>query len=248
MALHHARVAALGILSFLGLSAGAEASYSETWNDPGAGANRWYYFQAGAPDNGDVPLAWTASGGVDPAPSGFVSADLGAATTWTPTGAGNYFLAYTYRSHHPLDLTLAPWAEIALKDGGGLDLGGGTLRFWIGDFDDPNGPNPPAATYSFFYLDLPLAYGTAGWVTNSIDTTAYSWVQFANQNGRPVGDLLSDPQQWGIGLFGAADTPGGTLALDNFIPSPAPLALIALGLAGLGWTRRRAPLALTAAA
>lgn len=238
MAVHRACAAALGILSTLGLAA-AQAGYVETWNNPGAGANHWYYFQVDAPDTGDVPLNWTGSGGVDPAPSGYVRADAAAATTWAATGPGDYFLAYTYQWYNPIDLTQDPGARIALRDGGGLNLDGGTLRFWIGEYSDPDGQGPTAPSYSFFYLDHALSYGAQGWETNTIDTRAHSWVDFGSQGGRPVGDLLSNPQQWGIGLFGAGSDPGGILALDNFVPSPAPLVLIALGLTGLGWMRRR---------
>lgn len=240
MAAHRTGAAALGVLSALALTAATQAGYVETWNAPGAGANQWFYFDKNAPNDGDVPLAWTGSGGVDPAPSGYVGSNLGNATTWNPTGAGNYFVAYTYQRFHHLDLGAAPGVSIALSDPGGLNLGGGTLRFWIGEYVDTDGGGPALPTYSFYFLDRTLSYGSASWVTNTIDIADYSWTQFANQNGRPVTALLDGPQQWGIGLFGATSAPSGTLALDNFVPAPAPLALIALGLAGLGWTRRRA--------
>ena len=84
-----------------------------------------------------------------------------------------------------------------------------------------------------------MTYGTADWVVNAIDTAGDQWVEFANQGARPVADPLTQPRQWGFGLFGGG-APIGTLALDNDgIPLPAPLPLIALGLAGLGLARRR---------
>ncbi|WP_295437179.1 hypothetical protein [uncultured Thiodictyon sp.] len=225
----HARAAAaLGALSALTLATAVPAGYTETWNaDPN--------------DNGDVPLTWTANGGAAPAPSGYVAADLGDATSWTPTGAGIFFLAYTYDSWHRIDLATDPRVYIALRDGGGLGLDGGLLCFWIGEYDDPDGPTGPInPTLAFYYYDRVLTYGAADWVVNAIDTAGGQWVAFANQGGPSVADLLTHPQQWGFGLFGGGDTPVGTLALDNYgVPVPAPLPLIVLGLAGLRQARCR---------
>ena len=78
----HARaVAALGALSALTLATAVPAGYTETWNANPPAENHWFYFDATDPnDNGDVPLAWAASGGAAPAPSGYVTAALDAAT------------------------------------------------------------------------------------------------------------------------------------------------------------------------
>jgi len=238
----HARAAAaLGALSAWTLAGAVSAGYTELWNANPPAENHWFYFDSTDPnDNGDVPLTWTASGGAAPAPSGYAAADLGDATSWTPTGAGNFFLAYTYDSWHRIDLATDPRVYIALRDGGGLGLGGGLLRFWIGEYDDPDGAGGDAAILAFYYYDRVLTYGAADWVVNAIDTAGGQWVEFANQGGRPVANLLTHPQQWGFGLFGGGDNLTGTLALDNYgVPVPAPLPLIALGLAGLGLARRR---------
>jgi hypothetical protein len=238
--IHACAGAALGALSALTLATAVQAAYVETWNADPPRENHWFYFDVTDPTNhGDVALRWSPTGGAGPAPSGYVTADASDATSWTPTGVGNYFLAYAYDSWHSIDLATDPLVYIALRDGGGLDLKGGVLRFWIGEYND-DGPGGKDTTLSFYFYDRVLSYGTAEWVVGSIDTSGGSWVQFANQGGRPVASLLKQPQQWGFGLFGASADPAGTLALDNFgVPLPAPLPLVALGLAGLGLARRR---------
>jgi len=51
----------------------------------------------------------------------------------------------------------AAWVYIALRDGGGLGLDGGLLRFWIGEYDDPDGPGPNNAVLAFYYPRRPRA-------------------------------------------------------------------------------------------
>lgn len=240
MAAHRLRRTTLGALTALGLTAAAQAGYVETWNSDTARENGWWYYDAAdTGHDGDVALAWLDVGGVPPAPSGQVHVDAGDATAWAPTGAGNYYLAYTYGATHAIDLTLDPQVWIALKDGGGLDLKGGTLRFWIGDYDDPDGAGGAPPILSFYSFDQALVYGDTDWVVNSIDVRTGDWLAINGLNAKPASALLSNPGQWGFGLFGAGDDPSGTLALDNFnVPAPAPLALVALGIAGLGMMRR----------
>ena len=239
MVAHHPYLVALGALLAMGLGGAAQAGYVETWNSGTARENTWWYYDTtDTTHDGDVPLSWFDSGGFPPAPSGHVRADAGDATTWSPTGAGHYFLAYAYGKTHPIDLTRDPRVSIALKDGGGLDLEGGTLRFWIGDYDTTGGGDP---VLSFYYFDQALVYGDIDWVVNTIDVDGGHWVAINGLNTKPVSALLANPGQWGFGLFAATADPSGTLALDDFsAPVPHSLALLGLGLVALGSMRRRA--------
>lgn len=244
--LAHGAPAAYLTLLLLTHAGAAPAGLTEGWDSDPPGANAWYYFDSGAPDNGDAPLTWIASGGN---PGGYVQSPLGSATTWDQiTLANSYFIAYAYGDRlsgvtHPIDLTSDPYVRVSFGNDGGVDLAGGSLFFWVGEWIDTN-------EFAFYYLDTPLDGATASvWTDNVVEASAdpADWQTITNENGPALTDILPDPQQWGFGIFGGSGQPQGTLAIDALevsadppaqTPLPGSLVLTLLGLGALVRLRR----------
>lgn len=146
----------------LGLAGTVQAGYVETWDGDPQDARGWNYYDSADPlgNGGDVPLTWNPTGGVGN--SAWVETALGDVTTWALTGAGYYYIAYTYASSHLIDLIANPWVTVSLNNDDDVFLNGGSLVFWIGEFRTV-GSND---FWSFFYLDQPLSAGDETWVQN----------------------------------------------------------------------------------
>ena len=100
-------------------------------------------------------------------------------------------------------------------------LGGGDIYFWVGEWIDEDGPGGADAEISFFYLDRPLASG-GSWTPNALDVRYGDWATLIDTQGKTAEDLLGNPQQWGLGIFGGTTPPCGTLSFDNLRISPIP--------------------------
>jgi hypothetical protein len=233
-------------LALLAPGGAAQAGFAEAWDTDPPGANAWYYFDSGAPNDGDVALTWVASGGN---PGGYVQSPLGSATTWNKiTLANSYFIAYAYGDRsagttHPIDLTSDPYLRVSFGNDGGVDLAGGGLYFWVGEWVDTD-------KFAFYYLNQALDGATASvWTDNVVEASSdpADWQTIADKNGPALADILPAPQQWGFGVFGGTARPQGTLAIDTLslsadppaqTPVPGSLVLALAGLAALARVRR----------
>jgi hypothetical protein len=233
----------------LGLAAAlpAAAGFVEGWDDPARQNNGFYYFNESASVIG-VPMEWRSSGGD---PGGFVRLDLANGSQWSAiTSMRNHWVAYAYGFYdaahpvyHPVDFSVDNRLTFSMGAEAGFDLGGAPVTFWLGEWVDPDGETGPTpAQVSFFYLDIGVTPGVDAWADLLIDIDpAGPWVTLTNNQPKTAADLLVNPQQWGLGIFGGSAPPTGVLALDNLrfaprpanVPLPAPLPLLLAGLGGL---------------
>ncbi|WP_233076218.1 PEP-CTERM sorting domain-containing protein [Paraglaciecola chathamensis] len=112
---------------------------------------------------------------------------------------------------------------------------------------------PSVADFSLFdgnqafagtFMDAVIAaFGTEGFA--GVGGQAYYGVDFATNSGEFVQDPLGDGSfSRTIGIVHGnwedfSDAGWGTVSESSAVPAPATLALLGLGLAGLGWSRRK---------
>jgi hypothetical protein len=218
----------------------AAANYStELWNDSAKENHNWSYLTEPAPTDAD--MIWLATGGV--ADSGHVRSPLNALVPYHNNQA--YWPAYLYRGlgeNQEIDLSIPDAAvkiyarDVALT--APMDLKGGGLHFFIGQWvhGDPNTPDDD--TYSFFYNLKEVTINDHAWTVQSTlpaGTDADWGVIASNDPAVAPSDLFYHPQQWGFTIFPASSTPAGLLALDSFqvVPEPSSLVLLWIGILGL---------------
>ncbi len=194
----------------------------ETWDHAGD-TNGWYYFGTGELG---PPVRWSEAGGV--AGSGFAWTPLAELETSAMTGAALFpLVAYGCAKQgalHPLNLRDRNQISVFLNPNPMVqagnqpllaNLGGGTLSLWIGRWNAPD-------NYAFYrYARENFDPGTNGWkrsiITVEGNPSDWKWIPELQQppQGAPsVTELLADPQQWGIGLFGATGPLSGNLGFD----------------------------------
>lgn len=222
----HAFICGLAVFGLMRL----EAVLFENWDDPNVQANSWFYFnEADEADHGNVLLDWHAAGGIGNSPH--VSCPLGNLTNWMPqTPADAFFPLYGIDPHHSVNLMENPLVRIAVRDMDNVNLAGGALFFWVGQWIEED-------EYHFVYFNPFSFVPSATWRTHVIETTpeAADWTVLGSMG--PVPDLvtlLSDPQQFGFTIRGGMAEPAGRLGFDDLSIIPEPASLIfATGLAAL---------------
>jgi len=229
-----------------GVPAPALAEYKEDWNSAVLRNNNWRYFVEGAPDNGEVQMPWQATGGVGD--TGHVQCPLAELTQWSAVPAStNYWPCWTKQDYHSIDLGADEVIRIAIKDvtppigtvPGGVDLKGGTIHFWIGEWLPAPQPGDPNLM-SFFIFDTELSWGD-DWTQNQIVINEKDWTTLVDNQGKSAAQLFDNPQQWGFGILGGTGDPTGVLGFDAFesaVPEPTAMTLLVLGSAVLIRRRR----------
>ena len=167
--------------------------------------------------NGDVVLTRVASGGAD---GGYARSRLAlltanvAADLWWPC----YRAPPTSESVNG-DFTDAS-LSVALNDLGTADLQGGSLRFFVGEWD------AGSSTNTFWIYRTPLDTATAGaWRTRHLQLTAVEgdWDVRGDAPHRALADVLIRPQQWGFVIVGGVRAaPQGLLGFDSLRVTTGP--------------------------
>jgi hypothetical protein len=238
MCLPRARL--LTVLPFLLLALPAGAAYVENWNDAGAADDDWFWFQdgySGEDHAGDHPLNYSATGGVT---GGHAATPLTSVTEWSEApSAHDRFFAYTWVQYHAIDLAVDPYINAAFKDQGGLNLHGGEIRFWIGQWND-------ADDNAFFAFAAPFLVGSNDWSYNQVSINRHDWTvltQGASSSVTSAEELFTNPQQWGFMITGGSAAGDGVIGIDDVsteapqsTPLPGTLLLLAPAVALL---RRR---------
>ncbi len=180
----------------------------------------WQYFD-GSPAG--APMRWSPTDGIRN--SGFAWCPLTDLAEWTLTPGILYALgAYGCspgQELYPLDLLDRNVVSVGLHAAptiGGVsspraDLKGGTLCFWVGKWS----ANDNFAFYR--YTRESLEMGVGEWTANTIHLTSHDndWQLIAEAHPdqpKPLKEILADPQQWGIGIFGGTLEPTGVLGFD----------------------------------
>ncbi len=218
----------------------------ESWDDPGSMNHNWSYYDTDAPAPHDVAMNWEAAGGVGG--GGYVWTSLNLLDTAHDLQV--YWPAYLYRTiadDQEIDLTVPDAAvKVYARDvgtGAQLDLKGGQLVFFIGQYVVNNPDDPNDDQQSFFYNLTPLTIGVGDWgVENTIPVGDDSnWGVIVNDDPSvSPSDLFYHPEQFGFAIYPAASTPTGSLGIDSFriVPEPGSAALILFGALMLGLRRR----------
>jgi hypothetical protein len=232
-------LARAALLALLAVPPIVSAGYIETWDDPVARHNDWFFFQNGADaedHEGDAAMGWSNPGG-----DGVVITHVGNASDWDVTpGIDDRYVAYTWGEYHAVDLTADRYLDVGIRTG--FAQSDDLIRFWVGRWIDDN-------NYGFYTFDQPLLGGT-GFTRSIIELDHSSWTPLATKGTAPtVAALLPDPEQWGFVLIRAGGlNPIATVELSHFgslnarptIPLPAPLLLLGPGMLWLGLRRRPA--------
>lgn len=192
----------------------------EGWNQPAA-VNGWTR-HTGALE--EPPVAWSSTGGV--ADSGYAWTPLDELAEWVYTPGSRFPLAayggVRQQALHAVDLlernvvtlSLNPACRVEGVPAPEADLKGGMLGFWVGRWTSET-------NHTFYrYLREPLLMGTGGWTGSRLTLTSHpvDWQLLSGvgpDRAAPLAEILADPQQWGIGLFGASTTPAGVLGFDR---------------------------------
>lgn len=218
----------------------AAADYdAEFWDDPAQENHNWSYLTDPAPTDAD--MIWLSTGGV--ANSGHVRSPLNALVPYHNDEA--YWPAYLYRGlgeNQEIDVSIPDAAvkiyarAVALT--APMNLEGGALHFFIGQWVHGNPDTPDDDTYSFFYNLKEVTINDHAWTIESslpVGTDADWGVIASNDPAVAPSDLFYHPQQWGFTIFPASSTPAGLLALDSFrvVPEPSTLLLLWIGIFGL---------------
>gem|GEM_PF-4896510 len=190
-----------------------DASFIAATDWSGSTAEGWLNWVSG-----DIALTRVASGGAE---GGYVRSRLDLLTAnvdsdlWWPC----------YRApptSEPIngDFTNAS-VSVALNDFGTVDLQGGSLHFFVGEWD------PGTGTSTFWIFRTPVAAATAGsWQTRHLQLTAVEadWEARGDVPYRALAELLVRPQQWGFVIVGAARAqPLGFLGFDSLRVTSGPI-------------------------
>ena len=99
-----------------------------------------------------------------------------------------------------------------------MDLHGGQLHFFIGQWLPGPSPGREDDTWSYFYNTTPVTINDHDWAVKSvIDVIDGGWETLASNDPSVwPSDLFYHPQQWGFVIYAASDTPSGELAFDSF--------------------------------
>lgn len=198
------------------LVASIQAGTFEDWNDKAAASHHWYFY------DGDQPLVpWEATGGLED--SGCLVSPL---NRLQEIQAGRW-PAYTINQgtvrepSQEIDLSQHTWLHVSLKLDPGSDLGGGSLRFFIGEWlADTN--------QAVIVFDQPLQVSPAQWVTQILNVGDPGlWADaFREGSTKRAADLFEGPQQYGFGLIGADPKKlSGMLRIDQFAVLQKPWVL-----------------------
>jgi hypothetical protein len=211
----------------------AEAQFVENWNHP-ADSPGWYALAALTHQKQN--LLWQPDHGVDNTP--FVCWSLDKLAPDPLTG-GAFEPLWTFGSTamdgdlaHPIpNLACTPYVTLAVNASpvvslvtpavAAADLGGGRLRFWVGEWN--------AETNYAFYIFKDAAFQvTAGWIASTIqlNPNEAAWERHGPASGSvpTLGKVLADPQQWGIAIVGGSGPPAGWLGFDDLSIGSAPLS------------------------
>ncbi len=167
-------------------------------------------------------MVWLATGGMGN--SGYVRAPLNALGSANSDEA--FWPAYLYSElgdNQEIDLTVSD-AVIKVYASGvsmlvPMNLQGGRLHFFIGQWLPGISPGPEDDTWSYFNNLTPATIDDHGWSVESSITVGNdsNWGTIAS-NDPSVGpsDLYYHPEQWGFVIFPASGILSGELALDSF--------------------------------
>ncbi len=240
--------ALLSIVLFNVLLTTSFADYAkELWDDPIKKNNNWSYYDSDAVAPFDVDMNWQSSGGVGG--SGYVSAPLNALDSAHDASA--FWPAYLYRGlgdDQEIDLSIDNAAvKIYARDDtgplapvGSMDLQGGSVHLFIGQWFKGVDPGPQDDTWSFFYNTTALNIIGDVWTESTIsvgDNSNWDIITRTNNSISPD-DLFHHPEQWGFVVFPAAGDPSGVLGLDSFRVVPEPTTVMLLGF-GILFLKRR---------
>lgn len=237
-----------GLPMLIGLAAGeTHATGIEDWNAAAAGNHNWKYWNDSVSPS-DIDAPWVATGGAND--SGHLAVDLGALSLWgsNPT----YWPAYTAASmrgaDQDIDLVLNPYLTVNLMGGRDVDLQGGRLYFFVGEWND-------SGSEAFYRNTTPLTIMPSGdWGLANVawagDVSQWALIS-ATGEASSLEELFQAPQQYGLVLWGSQGQPTGTLHVDDFgaiptatIPEPSGFALLGLGTLWLMLRGRGKPTAL----
>jgi hypothetical protein len=226
----------------IGPSMAVAEYHQELWDDPGKANNHWSYYDTDAPEPHDVDMDWHASGGVGS--SGYVSTPLDHLDPAHHPQA--FWPAYLYRGlgeNQEIDLGIANAAikvyasDVSTTGITPLNLQGGSLYFFIGQYLAGIPDDPADDKWSFFYHTMPVTINQGDWEAESTLTVGddANWGVIADTDPDvSPSDLFYHPQQWGFCVFEAEAAPSGVLAVDSFqiVPEPSVLVFLGMGIVG----------------
>lgn len=192
----------------------------ELWDWP-TDVNGWAFYDGAAEE---PQVEWSAAGGVGD--SGFAWCPLDELAKWSYTPGALYPLgtygAASNRVLHSLDLLDRNVVSLSVNPHCVIDgtpappaaLEGGALGFFVGEWHSNT-------DYTYYrYLREALEPGADGWRANRITLTRHAadWQLLRGvgpSRAKSLAEILADPQQWGVGLFGGSELPTGVLGFDR---------------------------------